>query len=84
MYPHISRTLLAREVGLHVSTIAGILKGRTAPSLETAVTMAKAIGVKVERLNEDLKAQRDSFKSARTPTLSLTESKPKSKSKSSK
>ena len=40
LYPEVSRTLLAEKTGYHISSVAGILQGRTRVSLKDAVTIA--------------------------------------------
>lgn len=58
LYPHVSRTKLARALGMDVSTVSGYLAGRTPLRLRDALRVAELVGVGVEELNEALgKAQ---------------------------
>ena len=54
-YPHISRKQLASVLDLHISTVSGILSGRIRPKAETAIIIAKEIGVPLDRLLDDLR-----------------------------
>jgi len=63
LYPHISRTDLARTTGYHVSSIANILAGRTKVKLAQAVMIAKQVGISVEELSADLERQHVTWKS---------------------
>lgn len=59
---------LAKEVGLHATTIANYVKGKSIPSFETIEKLAKALKVKVEDIDESL---RQPAKSTR-PSVSKT------------
>jgi hypothetical protein len=65
LYPTISRTLLSRVINRHVSTVTGILNGRTKIDLELALKMAQAIGIPVEQLSNDLKQKQDEFQQSK-------------------
>lgn len=69
LYPDVSRTLLANHTGRHVSTITGILKGRTKCTLELAMVISRAIGVPMDKLNADLQAAQLGFAQARVAKL---------------
>lgn len=71
LYPTVSRTLLALHTGRHVSTITGILKGRTKCTLDLATKISRAIGVPMEKLNADLQAAQLRFAQARVAKLKL-------------
>lgn len=57
LYPHISRTHLAEATGLHLSTVSNILHGKRKVGLESAVVMARVVGVTVEELSKALRRQ---------------------------
>lgn len=65
LYPEVSRTKLAREMGKHVATVASYLIGRVRPSLDTALILARLIGIEVERLNKDLQEVQGKYKAGR-------------------
>lgn len=46
--PRISQSELAKAVGVHLDTIKGIENNRTVPSVETALKIARELGVSVE------------------------------------
>jgi transcriptional regulator with XRE-family HTH domain len=58
LYPQVSRTKLAKALGMDTSTVSGYLAGRTPLRLRDALRVAELVGVGVEELNEALgKAQ---------------------------
>jgi len=57
LYPEVSRTKLARNLGMSVSTVSCVLSGRQKPTLELAWKMAEAIGVTVDRLARELEGK---------------------------
>ncbi len=61
LYPHISRTKLAELTGYHITTITGMLKGRTRVTLDLAVLMAREIGVTVEQLSRELARKQEEY-----------------------
>ena len=69
LYPEVSRTKLAELTNRHISTITGYLKGRTRMPLATATIVAKAIGVSIDQLNEDLKKAQVEFANERLNKL---------------
>ena len=62
LYPDVSRAELAELTGYHISSVAGILQGRSRVSLRGAVVMAQAVGVTVQQLSEDLAKQQKRYK----------------------
>lgn len=53
-YPNVSRDKMAGVLGVHKSSVSNMLLGRTRPSLDIALRMAKEIGVEVEELQKEL------------------------------
>lgn len=58
LYPHVSRKLLAAAVGTAAETVVRVLNGSVDPTLALAGQLAKALGIGMERLMEDLAAVR--------------------------
>lgn len=53
LYPEISRTLLAKESGLHKSQVSRALSGKSM-RLKVAGKLAKGLGISIERMMEDI------------------------------
>jgi transcriptional regulator with XRE-family HTH domain len=51
LYPEVSRTKLAEELGKDVSTVTGYLQGRTPPGLDDAAKIARLCGATLHELN---------------------------------
>ena len=61
LYPEMSRTKLAAITGKHITTITGILRGRTRCTLSLAMVIAQAVGLPVWVLNRDLERVQREF-----------------------
>ena len=61
LYPEVSRTALAQATGYDISTVSGILRGRTKAKLRTALVLARMCGVTLEELDRDLERERRRF-----------------------
>lgn len=79
LYPAVSRTLLAEATGYDVSTVSGILRGRTKLKLHAAMVMANVIGIPVEQLNRDLELERERFAEAKRAKKALKQKQKKAK-----
>jgi transcriptional regulator with XRE-family HTH domain len=64
MYPQVSRTKLAKATGKDITTISQIMRGRNGPKFETAIQIAKVVGVSPEEFAQDWQRQREKFKQA--------------------
>jgi transcriptional regulator with XRE-family HTH domain len=64
LFPEISRTKLAQEMGKCVSAVAGYLQGRRKPGLMEAMQMADLIGVTVRELNWQLARKQAEYRKA--------------------
>lgn len=65
LYPRVSRKKLALALGLHISTVSGILMGKTKVKVALAIRIAALVGVTVEKLSEDLERQGKAYWAAR-------------------
>ena len=65
-YPEMSRTKLAAATGKHISTVTGMLNGRSAPKLGDAITLAREMGVTIEELYGELAKRQRVYKQAKT------------------
>ena len=65
-YPEMSRTKLAAATGKHISTVTGMLNGRSAPKLGDAITIAREMGVTIEELYGELAKRQRVYKQAKT------------------
>jgi transcriptional regulator with XRE-family HTH domain len=61
MYPMVSRTKLAELTGKDITTISQIMRGRNRPKFETAIQIAKVVGVSPESFEQDWQRQRKKF-----------------------
>jgi hypothetical protein len=59
LYPHVSRTDLAQLTNLAVSTVAGILRGRTECSLANAIIISDFAGVTLKTFHADWRRARE-------------------------
>jgi hypothetical protein len=64
LFPEISRTKLAAEMGMCVSAVTGYLQGRRKPGLLEAVKMADLIGVTVQELSWQLARKQAEYRKA--------------------
>ena len=71
-YPEMSRTKLAAATGKHISTVTGMLNGRSAPKLGDAITIAREMGVTIEELDRELAGRREAYRRAKTDKTAKT------------
>jgi len=62
LYPHVSRTQLARVLGYGKSAVSWMLRGRLRiDRLSVAIPLAQAVGISVEQLQRDWQEERERY-----------------------
>ena len=78
-YPEMRRTKLAAATGKHISTVTGMLNGRSAPKLGDAITIAREMGVTIEELDRELAGRRKAYRQAKTAKTAKTQKRTRGK-----